>query len=258
MNQIRSACLWALLVVAIILSPAVWADQYAVAPGQDPEESGFRKSGVISKADTALARVVEEYRLHAEIGKSAAFQPSSKSVRATSQRILVDARAHENGEQLLDELVALGLQNGSNFGVIVSGQLPYTAIEEALALPGLRSMSASPPAITHVGAITSQGDSALRADIARSAYAVDGTGVTVGVVSDSYDSLGGAAADVASGDLPAGGVPVLNGVSVLCGVLVFCIDEGRAMLQIIHDVAPARICYSRLASTASPSTPTPS
>ena len=58
---------------------------------------------------------------------------------------------------------------------------------------------------------------------------LDGTGVRVGVISDSYNSLGGASGDVSSGDLP-GNVTVLHeGTGA---------DEGRAMLQVIHDVAP--------------------
>jgi len=143
-----------------------------------------------------------------------------------------------DGGVLLDDLIQLGLTNASRYGDIVSGLLPFSAIEAALALPSVRSITASPRPITHAGSITSQGDVALRADIARTNYAVDGTGVIVGVISDSYDILGGAANDVLSGDLPAAGVPVLNGESSLCGVLIFCIDEGRAMLQIVHDIAP--------------------
>ena len=102
---------------------------------------------------------------------------------------------------------------------------------------------ASPRPITHAGSITSQGDIALRADVARTTYGVDGSGVGVGVISDAFDTLFGAAADIASGDLPTSGVTVLNGESPLCGVLVFCIDEGRAMLQIIHDMAPGADLY---------------
>ncbi|MEQ9122831.1 MAG: S8 family serine peptidase, partial [Alphaproteobacteria bacterium] len=59
-------------------------------------------------------------------------------------------------------------------------------------------------------------------------FGVDGAGVAVGVLSDSFDALGGAAADRASGDLPA--VTVLRDASGT--------DEGRAMAQIVHDVAP--------------------
>jgi hypothetical protein len=62
----------------------------------------------------------------------------------------------------------------------------------------------------------------------------------VGVLSDSYDQQGGAAADVGSGDLPAG-LLVLDD-NAECGDIItpqLCTDEGRAMLQIVHDVAPS-------------------
>jgi hypothetical protein len=217
---------------------AAAADHSASVRGQLPAQIGLHKPGATAKADTALARILEERRAHAAKGKGTAFKPSSKFVQVSANRILIDARASSDGDDLFDGLKKLGLINGSRYGDVVSGLLPFASIERALALQSVRSITASPRPITHAGSITSQGDVALRADIARSAYSVDGSGVTVGVVSDSYDTLGGAANDILSGDLPAGGVPVLNGESTLCGTLVFCIDEGRAMLQIIHDVAP--------------------
>lgn len=48
----------------------------------------------------------------------------------------------------------------------------------------------------------SEGDAQLNAGTARSTSSVDGTGVTVGVLSDSYNSTGGALVDVAAGELP--------------------------------------------------------
>ena len=83
--------------------------------------------------------------------------------------------------------------------------------------------------VTNVGDTTSQGDVAMRSDIARTTFGVDGSGVTVGVLSDSFDSQGGAAGDVASGDLPPGIVVLQDAAGS---------DEGRALMQIVHDVAP--------------------
>ncbi len=85
--------------------------------------------------------------------------------------------------------------------------------------------------ISKVGQVTSEGDAAIRADVARSLFGVDGSGVTVGVLSDSYNNLGGATQNIATGDLPAN-------VQVLKELSGGGIDEGRAMMQIIHDVAP--------------------
>lgn len=87
--------------------------------------------------------------------------------------------------------------------------------------------------ITNAGDATSQADFIHEADRVRASLPTgyDGTGVKVGVLSDSYDNLGGANSDVASGDLPAG-------VNVLEDLGSGGSDEGRAMLQLIHDLAP--------------------
>jgi hypothetical protein len=60
-----------------------------------------------------------------------------------------------------------------------------------------------------------------------------GAGVTVGVISDSFNNLGGAAQDEASGALP----PAAD-VHVLKDLGSGGTDEGRAMMQIVHDIAP--------------------
>ena len=80
----------------------------------------------------------------------------------------------------------------------------------------------------------------LKASLGRTNHAVDGTGITVGVLSDSYDNRkGGAATDVTNGELP--------GTTNTCGhthPLRLAdegsggSDEGRAMSQIVHDLAP--------------------
>ncbi len=63
---------------------------------------------------------------------------------------------------------------------------------------------------THVdaiGKVTSQGDATHGAANVRSTYGYLGAGIRVGVLSDSYNATGGAAADVTSGDLPGTGNP---------------------------------------------------
>ncbi len=94
----------------------------------------------------------------------------------------------------------------------------------------------------------SAGDAQLRAALARANYGVDGSGVKVGVLSNSYDqnasAVTHAADDIASGDLPGAGNPCgrLTPVSVISNSLSIHptenTDEGRAMLQIVHDLAP--------------------
>lgn len=73
---------------------------------------------------------------------------------------------------------------------------------------------------------------------------VDGSDVTVGIISDSFDADPEAAthalADVASGDLPGPGNPCgrTKPVTVLAESPLGGVDEGRAMAQIVHDLAP--------------------
>jgi len=149
--------------------------------------------------------------------------------------VVIDAVASGDTTALKADLEALGLQNASAFGPMVSGLLPVSAIADVAALPSLRFARAS-AMTTNAGSVTSQGDYAMKADTMRAAVGVDGTGITIGTLSDSYDCLSpgtGAAADVASGDLPAG-VNLLQEMSPCTGGT----DEGRAMMQLIHDVAP--------------------
>ncbi len=94
------------------------------------------------------------------------------------------------------------------------------------------------------GAATSEGDEQLRASLAREEFEVDGTGIKVGVLSDSFNRDGEAAtdasADVASGDLPGPGNPCGHeaAVDILDDSEAEGADEGRGMAQIIHDLAP--------------------
>lgn len=95
------------------------------------------------------------------------------------------------------------------------------------------------------GSIVSEGDSQLRADQARSdPPEPDGSGVAVGVLSDSFDQAQGvettAEEDVVSGDLPGeGSCPETPVEQVgLPDDRSDPSDEGRAMAQIVHDLAP--------------------
>jgi len=105
-------------------------------------------------------------------------------------------------------------------------------------------IAASPvfPPLNNAGLITTQGDTAMRSFIARDVFDVDGSGIKVGVLSDSYNTKLGdlATDDVIKGDLP--GAENTDYPSPVDIILEYpfgeASDEGRAMLQIIHDIAP--------------------
>jgi hypothetical protein len=67
-----------------------------------------------------------------------------------------------------------------------------------------------------------------------SGLGVNGAGITVGVLSDSFNNKGGAVTDEADGALPTA-----SNVNVLKDLASGGSDEGRAMMQIVHDVAPS-------------------
>ena len=103
----------------------------------------------------------------------------------------------------------------------------------------------------------SEGDTILNANLLR-ATGVDGTGVKVGVLSDSYDKAAGAvthaAGDIASDNLPgAANTCGHTTVSTIADAAGSGTDEGRAMMQIVHDLAPGSPLDFATAFTSEPS-----
>ena len=131
--------------------------------------------------------------------------------------------------------------------------VPIDQAAAAARMPGVFSVLTAHRPRPRVGKVTSQGAAALHTD-AVNTLGYTGKGITVGVLSDSYDvatarSAGGtistfAADDVASGDLPGKGNPDGDTTPVIVladgstNPSAENTDEGRAMLQIIHDLAP--------------------
>ena len=92
---------------------------------------------------------------------------------------------------------------------------------------------------TGQGSVDTEGDLTHRAFDARGAFGINGNGVKVGVLSDSVNNTGAATAAQASGDLP----PPCGGSASPCLTILQDkpsggTDEGAAMLEIVHDLAP--------------------
>lgn len=157
----------------------------------------------------------------------------SKYKKSKSDRpILIDAIAKEKPENLLDDLLSLGLQSASINGRIVSGFLPLRSLSKLDSLNSLNELKPS-RIFTSQGTTTSKGDHSQKSDIARQVFSVDGSGVIIGVISDSFDCLGGSSSDIETKDLPENVLSIEDALDCT-GKL----DEGRALMQIIHDIAP--------------------
>jgi Ca2+-binding RTX toxin-like protein len=190
------------------------------------------------KADPTLRKIGGALAGLSQSGVPDLFKNSSL-LQIFGGYVVVEATATGNSAALKADLERLGLVNGTAFGRQVSGLLPISAINQAAQLSSLSFINPVYRPITNVGATTSQADVSMRADIARTNFGVNGSGITVGVLSDSYNNLGGAASDVNSRDLPGIGNPNnSNVVQVLSDLGSGGSDEGRAMVQLVHDVAP--------------------
>jgi hypothetical protein len=140
----------------------------------------------------------------------------------------------------------------------------YGAEEGESEQPSLgATTSATSNGLCEGGAVTSQAMSQLHVAAARGTFGARGAGQTIGVLSDSFNAAteaigGGAVAthareDEVSNDLP-GPSSTCSGQQVPVNVIAEgpaeSTDEGRAMLQVIHDLAPhANLAFATAYST---------
>ncbi len=216
--------------------------------------------GMLEKIDLELALFYYQYRQKGAEGVQALRSESQLSAAATSdsrrprehrwrhpvssdgETVMIEAVATAPGP-LLDDLRRLGLTHGAAVGTLVSGRLPVEALGAAAQLSALRSMTAS-HARLRAGRVGSEADTSHGSVRVRDERRIDGQGQKVCVLSDSYNQASGlpisASDDVKSGDLPGPDNP--EGRTTPVDVLEDFeggSDEGRAMLQLIHDIAPA-------------------
>ncbi len=203
-----------------------------------------RESPDIRKMGVDLAELYHEHQQYQQSADHGVkpFHSANPINHVTDGYVVIDAVSSSiDTTALVDELTAMGMKNVASAGRIVSGLLPITSISD---LPGCNSLAFANPSVIITNAhdgmmVAGQGDPAMQTDIVRSNFAlfgIDGTGQTVGVISDSYDrgvNLHTTAADdIASGDLPtADKITILDDRAVGS-------DEGRAMMQLIFEVAP--------------------
>ncbi|MFC5741525.1 S8 family peptidase [Dyella tabacisoli] len=246
----------------------------ALAPGQlsgngvsSAISAKDRASGSNAKLDNALLNLKQRATAAPSAPASSSSTHATRRLQAAESYVTVDVIAKGDAKALQAQLEKLGFQTTAVFHNDIGGRLPVSQIDNAAALSGVLRISV-PEKHTRAGNVRSQGDSAQHSKLLRDTYTirpatraepkpphVDGTGITIGVISDSFNCadqqnqqnvdnpnwvvLDTQADDVASDDLPAA-VNVVNEASDCRSGT----DEGRAMAQIVHDVAPgARIAF---------------
>lgn len=157
----------------------------------------------------------------------------------SNDKVRIEAVA-SNTQALIDGLKNLQATDIDSYKKIVNAWIPIRNIPKLEQVEALRFAKPVYKPVPDVGSVDSEADSAMAVARARRKYCLDGSGVKIGVLSDTYDALGGASAGVSSGDLPGTTNP--NGYTTPVTVVrdwTSGIDEGRAMSELIHDLAPA-------------------
>lgn len=199
-----------------------------VATGVTTDKRGLTAVTVLGNAKSAAAAV------RAVGGQVRITSAAQGAVRADVPLAAVEALAAASGVsrvKVADGAITAGIGNrppplSKEQRESVLRKRVADALAEAKADGRPVTTSAAGP-VARVGAVTSEGDATHAADTARARFRVTGTGVKVGVLSDGVDSL---AASIASGDAPAD-TEVLPGQAGAG-------DEGTAMIEIVHDLAP--------------------
>jgi hypothetical protein len=194
-----------------------------------------RALGLVSRGPGSLLRSGDRVLAYVRFDHGAVA--AVDDLKATGAEIVDASRRYQVDTVAADPTQLPGLAAVSG----VTSVLPtYTPIVAAAAPP----IAGTTPYAPCFGAETSEGDAQLGAAKARAEFEVAGTGTKVGILSDSFDrdSLAptGASEDVLSGDLPGAGNPCGEStpVEVLDDGEANGEDEGRAMAQIVHDLAP--------------------
>ncbi len=234
--RIDAGCRWLGAVVALLLL-LLAGPVRAQSSGNLPEPVGRSIQALLAQKArrTPAQRKLSSQLLDAAESAQEAGSDARRQARdadAKDEIVTVDIRADVTSA-VLARIRALGgtVINSVPKYRAIRAQLPVTAIERLAALAAVQTIRPADEAVTRKDN-TTQGDAAHRATVARTTHRVDGTGIGIGVISDGVRTL---AARQASGDVPAQ-VTVLPGQAGAG-------DEGTALLEIVHDLAPGAELY---------------
>jgi Subtilase family len=240
--------------------------QLRAVGGRDAQQ---RRSSLSAKFDGTLADLSRHAVLLKPGSGLAELHSMSPAARfklgtdGVTPLVSIDSVTVGDPQALKAALIGLGMEHAAVYANDVGGWLPIAQLQAAASRAEVHALRAALPR-TRTGVVTSQGDFAQHSAAVRSSEALTGSGVTVGVLSDSFDCysvyaaagsgvpasgysgyafngfLATAATDISTGDLPATVSVLEEGDCLDYGAPMFppFADEGRAMLQIVHDVAP--------------------
>ena len=201
------------------------------------------KQHPLAKLGPWLINLSDEYQQFARSGGQdrSAFKSRNPALRVRNGEVAIEGVANDPAALKLT-LAAIGATNIHGGGILFSARVPVDGLERLGKDPSLRSADAV-LATRHAlpVPVVSQGVGSLFGLDGPDHPEIDGSGVRIGVLSDSFGCEPGpfdpgaptstVAADEANGELPADVVVAEDSCPGNA-------DEGRAMLQLAHDVAP--------------------
>jgi hypothetical protein len=162
-------------------------------------------------------------------------------IEFSGNSVNVDVQGFGAFSTFLSQMQSIGVRVTASDSThdIVEGLLPISSlpnVAEASQTVGLHAVyKPMLSATTWQGNAHNEADDTLNGPQARQTFGVNGAGVTVGVLSDSVSEFQGGLPDsVKTGDLPSN----VNVIQDLPAGLGTPTDEGRGMLENIHDIAP--------------------
>jgi hypothetical protein len=243
-NAVSRAMAGPVLPNVSLISPILSAG--TTVPAAPPNGDGQISESALKQIDALLAEKSRRTPVQAKINSQLLYaekirrgEPIAAGVgpqrvdleRDAAGRIRVDIEA-EVTPSLLQRIVELG-------GSVINNFPEYRAIQALVPLPEMERLAANrevvfvQPAVRAIHeSVTSEGDVTHQASVARTSFGVNGSGVNVGVISDSVDYLKGSQID--------GKVTVLAGQS---GLNQGNFGEGTAILEIINNLAPGAKLY---------------
>jgi subtilisin family serine protease len=203
---------------------AAEAPEHLELPALGRRAEGLAPTAISAKVAAAL-RVAPQARA----ASSTALQPLEPP-RTPDGRLAVTVTLAGSAAGDIQPLADAGLEvtRRSVDSQVVEGAIAPEDVERLAALGIVRAVEPIDRGVARAGAATTEGDAGSLAPAVR-AQGFDGTGVVVGVISDGIDSL---AVSQATGDLGPVVVPGDARCSRGSG------DEGTAILEIVHDIAP--------------------
>jgi hypothetical protein len=164
-----------------------------------------------------------------------------------AQGLQVYVELEEVGPAILEELKSHGtmIEIVAPSARIIQARIPLDRIEQVGQLPFVRFIRLPDYGFPNrQGAVGTEGDQVIRADVVRQNLGVTGAGIRVGVISDGINGL---SQSIASGDLPPQGV---ISRSFRADGNLNAGAEGTAILEIIHDIAPGATLFFANFSTS--------